>query len=68
MYSHSIRYRQMIHEVPEQPTKLLPEAPVWVMAPAYWPWVLKMTRSGPGEPAEECYKYNCYTSCIRSTR
>lgn len=40
-------------EVPEQPTKLLPLAPVWVMAPAYAQSVLKMTRSAPGEPTQK---------------
>lgn len=36
--------------MPLQPTKLFPEAPVWVTVPAHWPLVLKMTLSAPGEP------------------
>jgi hypothetical protein len=36
--------------VPEQPTKLLPLAPVWMISPASLPAVLKIRRSGPGLP------------------
>lgn len=36
--------------VPEQPTKLLPEAPVWVMTPASWQFWVMTTRSAPGLP------------------
>lgn len=51
-----IEFRLIYLEVPEQPTKLLPLAPVCVIVPACLHDEVMITRSGPGEPTTNQYQ------------
>lgn len=48
-YTPSSTPLKPIYEVPEHPTKLFPEAPECVIAPAYSQSAVKTTRSAPGD-------------------